>query len=187
MTAESSEGRSRLVALALVPPQDKWPPIQEIRRQFARSGAFKRWPPHINLCWPFLPASELPAAIDVLKEAMSSVAPFSLKLEDFSTFVRGKDATMFLEVHTPELAAVHASLIARFPEMQDTRGFHGHLTVGSLSDKRSTIQELSETHIAEFQKTWKPDEFLVDHLTILVAPTLQDPFEVFEQIPFGDA
>lgn len=39
--------------LAIVPPRRLWPAVQAIRREY--HSVYERWPPHINLVYPFLP------------------------------------------------------------------------------------------------------------------------------------
>ena len=47
--------------VAIVPPEALWPPIQRARRALRDKGLY-RWPPHINLLYPFLPTDDFAAA-----------------------------------------------------------------------------------------------------------------------------
>ncbi len=40
-------------AVVIIPPKEKWKPIQEIRQLYDRN--INRWMPHITLLYPFRP------------------------------------------------------------------------------------------------------------------------------------
>ena len=61
-------------ALAVVPPEEVWGPVQEVRRRHDRQ--FGRWMPHVNLRYPFRPRGEFPAITPAVAAACASVAPF---------------------------------------------------------------------------------------------------------------
>lgn len=187
LKATPSHDRSPLVALAVVPPTELWGPIQKIRAVHARPKQFKRWPPHVNILWPFMPPLELPDAVLVLKEALASVVPFVLELDNFSSFVHGKMAHFILDANIPELVSLHAVVAKLYPESEkdSQRGFHGHLTVGQVSGDKATIRQLVDTQCEKFQKDWQPPRFLVDHLVVLVAATADDPFEEYARVSIG--
>jgi len=71
--------------LALVPPEEAWPPIQDVRERLRDKGLY-RWPPHINLLYPFVPEDDFAAAADALAPAAASNPPFELSLDAFGVF-----------------------------------------------------------------------------------------------------
>ena len=54
--------------VALVPPEECWPPIQEARLELRDRGIY-RWPPHINLLYAVAPADEMALALARLAPA----------------------------------------------------------------------------------------------------------------------
>ena len=58
-------------AVVIIPPEDKWESIQEVRKTYDRN--IHRWMPHITLLYPFMPKTEYVA----LEKA------FSEKCRDF--------------------------------------------------------------------------------------------------------
>ncbi|KAL2159876.1 hypothetical protein VTH06DRAFT_2009 [Thermothelomyces fergusii] len=56
-------------ALALVPPRPLWPPIDRLRALYDR--AYPRWPPHVNLVYPFVRPEQLDEAVGRVGAALS--------------------------------------------------------------------------------------------------------------------
>lgn len=67
-------------ALAIVPGREHWPAVQRVREQF--DPAFERWPPHLNLLYPYEPQPG-----DA--EAVARGAPFQATLDRLGTFPQG--------------------------------------------------------------------------------------------------
>ena len=67
-------------ALCIVPPEEVTKKIQPIRERHDRNH--KRWPPHINICFPFVAEAHIPDAIRELTRVVSTIAPFELTLEE---------------------------------------------------------------------------------------------------------
>ena len=81
-------------AVCLLPPRQAWPQFQELRCFHDR--AFVRWPPHINLLYPWLEDSTDSDGREVFAEAalrcaeaVAGVAPFEVKLERLRFFEHG--------------------------------------------------------------------------------------------------
>jgi hypothetical protein len=55
--------------VALIPPDEAWPPIQQLRTQLRDKGLY-RWPPHMNLLYPFVPEREFAEVVPKLQEAL---------------------------------------------------------------------------------------------------------------------
>ena len=88
--------KTHTTALALVPPQDVWEPIQEIRRRHDRQ--VRRWMPHLNLLYPFRPRAEFEAMAEPLAAALLDFAPFEVRLGGFRHFEhRSGSCTLWLD------------------------------------------------------------------------------------------
>ncbi|KZF22178.1 hypothetical protein L228DRAFT_268663 [Xylona heveae TC161] len=85
-------------ALVLLPPASITPPIQSLRRVHDRN--FRRWPPHINLIYPFLaqPSAQLESNIlPRLQKTAQCIPRFTVNLSKISHFRHGpKSATIYL-------------------------------------------------------------------------------------------
>lgn len=67
-------------ALAVVPGREHWDLVQPIRQRF--DPAFDRWPPHLNLLYPYEPQ-------EGDAEAVAQAAPFELTLDRLGVFRQG--------------------------------------------------------------------------------------------------
>lgn len=67
--------------------------------------AYIRWMPHVNLLYPFLPASQFVAQIAPLTLALAVLEPFTVKLAEFGSFDHGQSSTIYLR---PECDVRHS-------------------------------------------------------------------------------
>eukprot|EP01121_Diplochlamys_sp_Union-15-3_P020063 TRINITY_DN7704_c0_g1_i1.p1 TRINITY_DN7704_c0_g1~~TRINITY_DN7704_c0_g1_i1.p1 ORF type:complete len:295 (+),score=49.11 TRINITY_DN7704_c0_g1_i1:41-886(+) len=169
-------------AIALIPPESVWGPIQNIRKQYDK--AYKRWMPHINLIYPFFPNNSFPDVVEQLHKAVSTLTPFKLKFSKFSFFKHGKSCTMWLYPDPPEsVIKLQNNLEKAFPSCNDLstiseKGFTPHLTVGQWSNERATTEAMKH-----FMSSWESLEFEVKEV-YLISRHGEEPFEVRYIIPF---
>merc|ERR1712032_165361 len=118
---------------------------------------------------------------------MGQLSPFTLDLHRFSSFVSSKDAVLFLDVNVPELAKLHGEIARHYPvsEKHAHREFCGHLTVGEMKGSKASMQQKADARCQELQRHWRPSEFLVDHLIVLLASSSEAPFQEYKRIPLG--
>lgn len=130
-------------AIALLPPSSITPPIEAVRSVHDKN--FKRWPPHINLIYPFL-ASPLETSDSIaprlsqsiqarLEKATSAIRAFQISLDATlpGTFTHSKSSkTVWLEPSPAEqVKQLQAALQAEFAECDsDQRAFTPHLSIG---------------------------------------------------------
>jgi RNA 2',3'-cyclic 3'-phosphodiesterase len=132
-------------AIAVVPLEEVWGPIQEIRRQHDRQ--IRRWMQHINLLYPFRPHEAFASVAPRLVAACAAVAPFEITLGEFCLFRHGSGrCTLWLAPQPQEqLRHLHAALLAGFPDFNELSrfpsGFTPHLSVGQFA----SIQEGERT------------------------------------------
>ncbi|KAF2124757.1 hypothetical protein P153DRAFT_252649, partial [Dothidotthia symphoricarpi CBS 119687] len=159
-------------ALALLPPSSITPPIEAVRR--VHDKHFARWPPHLNLIYPFLASPSqtteqgnesgpprLKEEIRVrIEKVTKNIQPFhvSLNADPPGTFSRSKRSqTVWLGPSTQSVQQLHAALQTEFTDCDsDQRPFTPHLSVGQArSDKE--VQVLSE----EIKKS--VFEYMIEH------------------------
>ena len=80
-------------ALVIIPPKNKWAPIQKIRKQYDRQ--VNRWMPHITLLYPFRPEHLFNKIYDDFKNTCKKINSFSISFKGVKSFTHGKIITQF--------------------------------------------------------------------------------------------
>lgn len=111
----------------LVPPHED---LQAVRRQ--HDQAYDRWPPHINLVFPFVDHLDDPRIDDAIRGFGAFEVTLSNKL-DFFAQRKQRTVHMVPSVDTERsLAALHARVVASMNLAPPKRPYCGHLTVGQI-------------------------------------------------------
>jgi 2'-5' RNA ligase len=170
-------------AVAIVPPEGVWEPIQVIRRRHDRQ--IHRWMPHINLLYPFRPRAEFPAIMPALVTVCASIASFTVWFREFRHFRHGSGrCTLWLAPDPKEkLQHLQAALQAAFPDCDDLgrfpAGFTPHLSVGQfplLRDCERTREQL--------QAVWQPITFALSKVALL-AREPDEAFNIAQRVALG--
>ncbi len=135
-------------AVVIIPPKEKWAPIQEIRKIFDRS--INRWMPHITLLYPFRPINQYEDIEKALSEMCKNIKPFEISLKCFGYFSQGHQKyTIWLD---PEpntfITKLQAEILKIVPDCDDVNryknGFKPHLSVGQIKGKNNLQKILSD-------------------------------------------
>lgn len=83
-------------ALCLILPSQSWPSIDRLRSLYDK--AYEKWPPHVNLIYPFVRPEVLPAAAERIQAALSQPGQewdIPVELDTADAFIRKNDNTLF--------------------------------------------------------------------------------------------
>lgn len=138
-------------AVVVIPPQQNWVPIQEIRGKYDRN--IQMWMPHITLLYPFRPEAEYLTLEKEFLEICKKINPFEVSLKEFHYFNHGKQQyTLWLNPEPVDLIInLQASILEIVPDCNDVNkykhGFKPHLSVGQIQGKdnlQETLKNLQD-------------------------------------------
>ena len=178
-------------ALCWVPAVESQPPIQALR--LAHDRQIDRWPPHVNVLYPFVPEAEFEAAAGRLEAALRPLPAFGVTLSRLDRFVHGRRGLTAWLAPEPDHAssdgddpwrALQALCQQAFPHCADqtSRGgrFTAHLTVGQF-ERAAEVDALQ----AEVMRGWVAPRCAVDELVLISRAAQDAPFLVHWRVPLG--
>lgn len=131
-------------ALCLIPPQHLWPSIERLRSRY--DAAYEKWPPHINLVYPFVSTPDLPEAVERIVARLGDGAfppssrSLDMELNAASFFKHKHSNTLYLHDRGPErtLDLTHLrSLVLQALGRRDVGDYAMHMSVGQSADAES--------------------------------------------------
>jgi len=174
---------ARHTALCYIPPSSIWEPIQEIRQVMDKG--FERWPPHINLLFPFLPEGCFDAAASLLTEELANFEPFDCTFSTVNSFPKGSSVLWLDQDSEAQKKFVHlqkrvSKLFPYCDERKNEGGtFTPHLTIGYTS------QNIVKKKVEELQKSWQTVTVPVGEICMIFRPDVNTCFTTIHKIPLG--
>ena len=175
-TLNSAIAKQHSSTVALVPPEEVWPQVQAARTALRDKGLY-RWPPHMNLLYPFVePALVIRSmqpdprhlfAAALLASSLEALAPPVITLDALACFGGRSRGVLYAccssDVDTEALQQMQEALQASMPFCDDQQrkneggkrgSFTPHMTLSHFSSR-----EEAEAAKALLAPTWQPLTF----------------------------
>ncbi|PHH86647.1 hypothetical protein CDD83_9933 [Cordyceps sp. RAO-2017] len=121
-------------ALCLIPPRSQislWQPVNRVRSLHDRASA--RWPPHINLVYPFVQQAALPEVAQILCQLQLEATTVSLT--EVGSFSHKSHSTIFLRpAAAAPLARLRSAICRALAWPVDDAAYQPHMTVGQSDE-----------------------------------------------------
>lgn len=172
-------------AVVVIPPEDVWPPIQQVRLKHDRQ--LRRWMPHITLVYPFRPMTQFDDLARQFSAVCRSIEPFEVTLSRFGSFEHSEAHHTVWLVPEPkgDLVRLQTLLWQVVPDCNEVRsyqdGFTPHLSVGQVRGRDETTRLMDE-----LQSAWRPVSFSVSEVCLIWrGDPPDDRFRVGCTVPLG--
>ncbi|OTA93706.1 hypothetical protein M434DRAFT_21305 [Hypoxylon sp. CO27-5] len=155
-------------ALCIIPSKHLWPPVDQLRSVY--DPAYKKWPPHINLVYPFVSVQDLPRASELILSRFQEAGQFiepQVRLDSAGYFIN-KKITFFMQdsdpIRSSKLTKLRNIILDFLRPGRDSDNSQMHMTVGQ---NKEPVAPLSQ-YIFDKVKLLPPFEWTIDKLHILI-------------------
>ena len=148
--------------------------LDKLRKEY--DSQYIRWPPHINLCHPFLSSKEEKKVVEIITPIVAKFPITLIKLSEFGYFKapKGSTCTVFLKPNIETFwSTIQKEIVTELKLPASRHVWTPHITFG----KCTTVRKAEEL-IAKVKATWIPVEVAVSSLSWLVREELT-PFKEF--------
>ncbi|RYP28413.1 hypothetical protein DL767_007221 [Monosporascus sp. MG133] len=162
-------------ALCLIPPKHTWASIDRLRMLYDK--AYEKWPPHVNIIYPFVGIDSLTSASEMIvselrawKEA-SGAPKLRIRLGEADAFSHRQGGTIFICDKDPARAAGLSELRNHVLSAlrQSPGSYQMHMTIGQSDDASSSSHEF----LLEKASLLPAVEWDVEELHILIRERIQ--------------
>ncbi|KAI8624294.1 DUF455 domain-containing protein [Xylariaceae sp. FL1651] len=191
MATDKASSRPKVVpigshdtALCIVPPKHLWPAVDRLRSLYDK--AFQKWPPHINLVYPFVHVEDLSMASELITSRIKSAPKntdsntFKIRLDTADVFPHRRDTTIFIYDNDKER-------ISRLEELrklvlsalgQNSTNYRMHMTIGQSQNLNAAPHKF----LLEKASLLPAVEWTFDKLYILIRERMQIDGNAFSQM-----
>ncbi|KAI0486173.1 hypothetical protein F4859DRAFT_469331 [Xylaria cf. heliscus] len=174
-------------ALCIIPPKHFWPSLDRMRSLYDK--AYEKWPPHINLAYPFVRVEDLSKVSALVASKMSSTSKdaksplddVKIRLNAAGEFSHRRDNTVFIydsdEERTSRLQVLRQIALTAIGHSSAT-DYRMHMTVGQSQD----LNAISHKFLLEKASLLPSIEWTVDKLYILVRNRMEIDGDAFSQM-----
>lgn len=130
---------SRDTALCIIPPRSQWSKVDQLRSYYDR--AYGKWPPHVNVVYPFVQVDALPRAVEAVQSAAAQQGqkPFDVCLDSADVFQHKQDNTIYIHDNDySQLKDLRAAVLLALGQ-QDAGEYHMHMTIGQSEDSKCSL------------------------------------------------
>ncbi|ETS83175.1 hypothetical protein PFICI_05051 [Pestalotiopsis fici W106-1] len=146
-TSETSSSNSPIIdfgssdtALCIIPPRSHWSSIDSLRTLYDK--AYEKWPPHVNIVYPFVKAEYLHEAANTISKSLEAKfdnefgTPLSISLRAAGVFPHRHNNTIFIHDNDADRAAgLKQSRKAVLESLgQHDNDYNMHMTIGQSTD-----------------------------------------------------
>ena len=133
-------------ALCIIPPRAAWSSVDRLRALYDK--AYEKWPPHVNLIYPFVHPDLLQRATEVIESALpqcqgESPALLNVSLSKADVFEHKRDNTLYIRDDDQQRASDLESLRRGILKAlgQKPTSFQMHMTIAQTEDVESDTHE----------------------------------------------
>ncbi|KAI1132017.1 hypothetical protein F5Y10DRAFT_284563 [Nemania abortiva] len=188
MATERAPSQSRPVpidshdtALCIIPPKRLWPSFNRLRSLYDK--AYEKWPPHVNLVYPYVRVEDLPSACALVASQLShrSLDALNVRLDAADVFPHRQGNTIFVhDSNKDRTSRLHdlRQTALRALAHTTTTNYHMHLTIGQSRDLNAS----SHKYLLEKASLLPAAEWTVGKLYILVRERLEIDGNAFSRM-----
>jgi 2'-5' RNA ligase len=159
-------------SLCIIPPGHLCRDIDRFRMVYDR--AHGKWPPHINLIYPFVSIDNLPRSIELIQSKLLTLNPESghinihLRLDTLDYFSHRQGNTIFIAPNDEgggrSLKSLRGAILEAFKNGDEIQEYRPHLTIGQSPANASPFWE----YLLGKASLLLPLELRVEELIVLV-------------------
>ncbi|KAL1893187.1 hypothetical protein Sste5346_006619 [Sporothrix stenoceras] len=139
---------SHATALCFIPPESEWPPVDRLRTLYDKAA--RKWPPHVNLIYPFVQPESLDAASQRIQSFLKDEpeGPIPIRLDTAGVFSQRHEKTLHLKADDKD-ACVETLRQLRYRILKsltgndaakadlDSKSYRMHMTVAQSNNSAS--------------------------------------------------
>ncbi|KAI1656741.1 hypothetical protein F4813DRAFT_363121 [Daldinia decipiens] len=164
-------GSSYDTALCIIPPKHLWPELDHLR--MIHDPAYRKWPPHINLVYPFFPVNNLRDASGLIisllvQRYLDHPSPPDIQLDGTGTFTKdAKDTkerktTYFLCGKSPLLFTTLRSLLPSSLERNHNNDDQLRMILGQTDDLTHPLHKFAVQILNSFPTLqWRVEKIYI--------------------------